>query len=157
MVENYLHESEDDILDFTEATTNKKILSEIQFEFCIYFNRVKKNFLCLVSKPKSEHHTNPQKISNTDDSIKTAPDGRLIIVDEPSAPLHSKSGEYLIIYVSTIVCQVIFLSPKCDFVHKTKINGVYFICESINIYILVDLIFTVYLHINITFCTLYTY
>jgi len=29
MVENYLHESEDDILDFTEATTNRKILSMI--------------------------------------------------------------------------------------------------------------------------------
>lgn len=31
MVENYLHESEDDILDFTEATTNRKILSMILF------------------------------------------------------------------------------------------------------------------------------
>lgn len=28
-VENYLHESDDDILDFTEATTNRKILSKI--------------------------------------------------------------------------------------------------------------------------------
>lgn len=28
IVENYLHESEDDILDFTEATTNRNILSK---------------------------------------------------------------------------------------------------------------------------------
>lgn len=28
MVENYLHESEDDILDFTEATMNRNILSK---------------------------------------------------------------------------------------------------------------------------------
>lgn len=31
LVENYLHESDDDILDFTEATTNRKILSKISF------------------------------------------------------------------------------------------------------------------------------
>lgn len=80
----------------------------LNFVYTLLFDRVKKLFPCLVSKPKSEHHTNPQKVSNTDDSIKTAPDGRLIIVDEPSAPLHSKSGEYLIICVSTVVCQVIF-------------------------------------------------
>lgn len=30
-VENYLHESEDDILDFTEANANSKILSMIYF------------------------------------------------------------------------------------------------------------------------------
>jgi len=29
--DNYLHESEDDILDFTEATSNRKILSEFNF------------------------------------------------------------------------------------------------------------------------------
>lgn len=29
LIENYLHESDDDILDFTEATTNRKILSKI--------------------------------------------------------------------------------------------------------------------------------
>lgn len=28
-VENYLHESEDDILDFTEASINRKVLSKI--------------------------------------------------------------------------------------------------------------------------------
>ncbi|XP_008183768.1 RRP12-like protein isoform X2 [Acyrthosiphon pisum] len=67
--DNYLHESEDDILDFTEATSNRKIL---------------------MSKPKSEHNTNIHKLSSVDDSIKTAPDGRLIITDEPQAP--TKSG-----------------------------------------------------------------
>ncbi|XP_022172679.1 RRP12-like protein isoform X2 [Myzus persicae] len=67
--DNYLHESEDDILDFTEATSNRKIL---------------------MTKPKSEHNTNLHKSSNVDDSIKTAPDGRLIITDEPQAP--TKSG-----------------------------------------------------------------
>lgn len=39
-VENYLHESEDDILDFTEATTNKKILCKTFFclSNCIKLN-----------------------------------------------------------------------------------------------------------------------
>ncbi|XP_060843061.1 RRP12-like protein [Rhopalosiphum padi] len=68
--ENYLHESEDDILDFTEANSNRKIL---------------------MSKPKYEHNINIQKSSNVDDSIKTAPDGRLIITDEPQDP-PTKSG-----------------------------------------------------------------
>lgn len=31
--DNYLHESEDDILDFTEATSNRKILSKFRFFF----------------------------------------------------------------------------------------------------------------------------
>lgn len=31
LVENYLHESEDDILDFTAATTSRNILSKNQF------------------------------------------------------------------------------------------------------------------------------
>jgi len=44
-----------------------------------------------VSKPKSEHSTNIHKLSNVDDIIKTAPDGRLIITDEPQAP--TKSGK----------------------------------------------------------------
>jgi len=49
--------------------------------------------LSIVSKPKSEHNTNIHKLSSFDDSIKTAPDGRLIITDEPQAP--TKSGEIL--------------------------------------------------------------
>lgn len=47
-----------------------------------------------MSKPTNEYHTNIQKSSNTDDSIKTAPDGRLIIVDEPSVPI-SKPGKFI--------------------------------------------------------------
>jgi len=47
-----------------------------------------------VSKPTNEYHINTHKSSNTDDGIKIAPDGRLIIVDEPSAPL-SMSGKLL--------------------------------------------------------------
>lgn len=31
--DNYLHESEDDILDFTEATSNRKILCKLKFVF----------------------------------------------------------------------------------------------------------------------------
>lgn len=49
-----------------------------------------------MTKPKSEHNTNLHKSSNVDDSIKTAPDGRLIITDEPQAP--TKSGKIIIIY-----------------------------------------------------------
>lgn len=37
-----------------------------------------------MSKPKNEPN-NQQKPFSVDESIKTAPDGRLIIVDEPSA------------------------------------------------------------------------
>jgi hypothetical protein len=48
-----------------------------------------------VSKPTNEHHTNVSKSSNVDDSIKIAPDGRLIIVDEPSV-LPQKSGNIII-------------------------------------------------------------
>lgn len=33
--ENYLHESEDDILDFTEATTNRNILSKNGFIYYV--------------------------------------------------------------------------------------------------------------------------
>jgi len=47
--------------------------------------------LCEVSKPKNEPNTNIHKSSTIDDSIKTAPDGRLIITDEPQAP--TKSGK----------------------------------------------------------------
>lgn len=36
-----------------------------------------------MSKPSTEHNRQTQKSSNVDDSIKTAPDGRLIITDEP--------------------------------------------------------------------------
>lgn len=49
-----------------------------------------------MSKPTNEYHTNIQKPSNAEDSIKTAPDGRLIIVDEPSVPL-SKSSKCMYI------------------------------------------------------------
>lgn len=48
-----------------------------------------------MSKPIKEHHTSISKSSNADDSIKIAPDGRLIIVDEPSAP-QQKSGNIII-------------------------------------------------------------
>lgn len=50
--------------------------------------------LCIVSKPKSEHNTIINKLSSVDNSIKTAPDGRLIITDEPQAP--TKSGKILL-------------------------------------------------------------
>lgn len=46
----------------------------------------------LVSKPKDKHNTGKQKSSFADDSIKTAPDGRFIIVDEPSMQLQTESG-----------------------------------------------------------------
>jgi len=90
--DNYLHESEDDILDFTEATSNRKILSKCNL-FSIYVSLLMNVSLCKVSKPKSEHNTNIHKLSSVDDSIKTAPDGRLIITDEPQAP--TKSGKIL--------------------------------------------------------------
>lgn len=45
-----------------------------------------------MSKPTNELHKNVPKSSNADDTIKTAPDGRLIIVDDHSEPLQ-KSGE----------------------------------------------------------------
>ncbi|XP_050436764.1 RRP12-like protein [Adelges cooleyi] len=61
MAENYLHESEDDILDFTEATTNRNILH---------------------SKPTNKE--DGRNVYRKDDEVKIAPDGRLIIVDEPS-------------------------------------------------------------------------
>jgi len=48
-----------------------------------------------VSKPKTEQNTNIQKSSNVEDSIKTAPDGRLIITDEPQAP-PTKSGKNIL-------------------------------------------------------------
>lgn len=35
-VENYLHEDEDDILDFTEATSNRKILCKNLFYFILF-------------------------------------------------------------------------------------------------------------------------
>ena len=89
-VNNYLHECEDDILDFTEATSNRKILSKFKF-FNIYFSLLF-IFPCIVSKPTREDNTNIQKSSNIDNSIKTAPDGRLIISDEPQA-LPTKSGK----------------------------------------------------------------
>lgn len=50
-----------------------------------------------MSKPTKEDHTSISKSSNADDNIKIAPDGRLIIVDEPSAPLQ-KSGNIIIWY-----------------------------------------------------------
>lgn len=49
-----------------------------------------------MSKPTNEYHTNIPKSSNPVDSIKTAPDGRLIIIDEPSVPI-SKSGKFMYI------------------------------------------------------------
>jgi len=49
-----------------------------------------------VSKPKSEPITNIHKSSIVDDSIKTAPDGRLIITDEPQAP--TQSGKIIILF-----------------------------------------------------------
>lgn len=54
-----------------------------------------------MSKPKNEGFTNLQKPTNVDDSIKTAPDGRLIIVDDGSAPLpsKSKSGKSMFTYI----------------------------------------------------------
>lgn len=48
-----------------------------------------------MSKPKNEHNINIQKSSNVDDSIKTAPDGRLIITDEPQDP-PTKSGKTIL-------------------------------------------------------------
>lgn len=45
-----------------------------------------------MSKPINEQHKNVPKLSNADDTIKTAPDGRLIIIDNHSEPLQ-KSGE----------------------------------------------------------------
>jgi len=92
--ENYLHESEDDILDFTEATSNRKILSKFKF-FIICFSLSINFLLCEVSRPTSEHNTNTQKSSNVDNTIKTAPDGRLIITDEPQAP-PTKSGKTIL-------------------------------------------------------------
>jgi len=35
--DNYLHESEDDILDFTEATSNRKILRKLKFFYNLLF------------------------------------------------------------------------------------------------------------------------
>lgn len=49
-----------------------------------------------MSKPKNEYEKNVQKFT-TDDNIKTAPDGRLIIVDEPSAP-PPKIGKLIILF-----------------------------------------------------------
>jgi ribosomal RNA-processing protein 12 len=73
LAENYLQEIEDDILDFTETATNKNIL---------------------MSKPStSENHTNTLKSSSVNDSIKTAPDGRLIIVDDTSVLLPKSNIE----------------------------------------------------------------
>lgn len=97
--DNYLQESEDDILDFTEATSNRKILCKFNL-FSIYFSLLINFSLCKVSKPKSEHNTNIHKLSSVDDSIKTAPDGRLIITDEPQAP--TKSGKILSYYYTNL-------------------------------------------------------
>ncbi|VVC28769.1 Hypothetical protein CINCED_3A003974 [Cinara cedri] len=71
LVKNYLHESEDDILDFTESSTNRNIL---------------------LSKPINEQFKSGLRQSKADDGIKTAPDGRLIIVDDNLKPLPKSTG-----------------------------------------------------------------
>lgn len=93
-IENYLHESEDEILDFTEATSNRNILSNIYF--ILLFLKLKYNTYCLVSKPTNEYQKIIPKLNNND-RIKTAPDGRLIIVDELSAP-PPKIGMLIILF-----------------------------------------------------------
>jgi len=52
-----------------------------------------------VSKPSNEYHENISKSSNTDESIKTAPDGRLIIVDKHSAPFLQSGKHYILNYI----------------------------------------------------------
>lgn len=55
-------------------------------------------FFYLVSKPANEHFDeNTYKPLNVDGNIKTAPDGRLIIVDEPSVTL-SKTRKFLNVF-----------------------------------------------------------
>lgn len=63
--------------------------------------------ILIVSKPIKDHNTNSIKFSNTDNSIKTAPDGRLIIVDESSAPLlkSGKSSFVQLLYIIFTTCQ----------------------------------------------------
>jgi len=58
-----------------------------------------------VSKPKSEQNTNIQKSSNVEDSIKTAPDGRLIITDEPQAP-PTKSGKNILYFMKLYIFNI---------------------------------------------------
>lgn len=55
-----------------------------------------------MSKPINEQFKNVLKLSKTDDSIKTAPDGRLIIVDDNLEPL-SKSGELINAYTTILI------------------------------------------------------
>lgn len=50
-----------------------------------------------MSKPINEHNINVVKSFNADNNIRTAPDGRLIIVDEPLTPL-PKCGKIILFY-----------------------------------------------------------
>lgn len=54
-----------------------------------------------MSKPINEYKKNEQS-SNVDNVIKTAPDGRLIILDEPSEPLE-KLSEFINHYIYSII------------------------------------------------------
>lgn len=72
-----------------------------------------------MSKPINEHQINISKSSNVDDSIKIAPDGRLIIVDEPAAPLQ-KSGNF-IIGLCTQENKNVKNSAGCNAIPKTNL------------------------------------
>lgn len=59
-----------------------------------------------MSKPTNELKKNVQS-SNVDDAIKTAPDGRLIILDEPSETVQ-KLGQFKIMLIhlyTKIICE----------------------------------------------------